>query len=199
MTAGSFPPPRFSFLPMTDSPSNPRLLLSGSQVSEAMDRLAGAIAGRHPQGDGVVLVGVQTGGVQVARQLSRCLEALWKHPVPVGHLDVSMHRDDLDQRLAPAVHPTWLPFELEGHTVVLVDDVFCSGRTIRAALDALTDLGRPTRVQLAVLIERKHHELPIHADFVGQEVETDLPDRVIVEFDAEGRANRVLIQAGGPA
>lgn len=184
---------------MTDSPLQPRLLLSGSQVSDAMDRLAQTIATLHPDGGRVVLVGVQTGGVQVARQLAGCLEALWGHAVPVGHLDVSMHRDDLDQRLAPAVHPTWLPFELEGHTVVLVDDVFCSGRTIRAALDALTDLGRPTRVQLAVLIERKHHELPIHADFVGQEVETALPDRVNVEFDADGRANRVLLEAGGPA
>ncbi|MCB1126407.1 MAG: bifunctional pyr operon transcriptional regulator/uracil phosphoribosyltransferase PyrR [Verrucomicrobiae bacterium] len=184
---------------MTDPLLPPRLLLSGSQVSSAMDRLARSIADAHPAGNGVVLVGVQTGGVQVARHLARNLEALWSRAVPLGHLDVSMHRDDLDRRLAPAVHPTWLPFELEGHTVVLVDDVFCSGRTIRAALDALTDLGRPNRVELAVLIERRHHELPIHANFVGQAVDTEPRDRVEVEFDAEGNANRVLLEPGGPA
>lgn len=182
---------------MTDSLLRPRLLLSGEQVSSAMHRLAQSIAATHPDGDSVVLVGVQTGGVHLARQLAGTLERLWKHAVPVGHLDVSMHRDDLDRRLAPAVHPTWLPFELEGHTVVLVDDVFCSGRTVRAALDALTDLGRPRRVELAVLIERQHHELPIHANFVGQTVDTEAPDRVEVEFDADGEANRVLLEPGG--
>jgi pyrimidine operon attenuation protein/uracil phosphoribosyltransferase len=184
---------------MTDSLLQSRLLLSREHVTDAMDQMAGAIARTHPDGRDVVLVGVQTGGVQVARQLAGLLGRLWDRPVPVGHLDVSMHRDDLDQRLAPAVHPTWLPFELEGHTVVLVDDVLCSGRTVRAALDALTDLGRPKRVQLAVLIERKHHELPIRADFVGKTVDTELPDRVEVEFNPEGEANRVLLESSGPA
>ena len=94
--------------------------------------------------------------------------------VPTGSLDVSMHRDDLDQRVAPDVHPTVIPFDVTGKTVVLVDDVLFSGRTIRAAMDALNDFGRPARIQLAVLIDRGHRELPIKADFVGKNVPTAL-------------------------
>jgi len=107
--------------------------------------------------------------------------------VPLGTLDVSMHRDDLDQRAAPKIHPTVIPFDVTGKTVVLVDDVLFSGRTIRAAMDALNDFGRPRRIQLAVLVDRGHRELPIKADYVGKNVPTALEEKIsmrLVETDA---------------
>ncbi len=106
------------------------------------------------------------------------MSEIWKQPVPIGILDVSMHRDDLDQRVAPKVHPTVIPFDVTGKTVVLVDDVLFSGRTIRAAMDALNDFGRPRRIQLAVLVDRGHRELPIKADFVGKNVPTATGEKV---------------------
>ncbi len=99
--------------------------------------------------------------------------------VPIGSLDVSMHRDDLDQRAAPKIHPTVIPFDVNGKTVVLVDDVLFSGRTMRAAMDALNDFGRPKKIQLAVLIDRGHRELPIKADFVGKNVPTAANEEIV--------------------
>ena len=109
-------------------------------------------------------------------------------PVPVGILDVSMHRDDLDQRIAPKVFPTVIPFDVTGKTVVLVDDVLFSGRTTRAAMDALNDFGRPKRIQLAVLVDRGHRELPIKADFVGKNVPTALEEKISL----------FLVESGAP-
>ena len=106
-------------------------------------------------------------GVPLAGRLSALLAGIWNHPVPTGSLDVGMHRDDLDHRAAPDIHPTVIPFDVNGRTVVLVDDVLFNGRTIRAAMDALNDFGRPKKIQLAVLIDRGHRELPIRADHVG--------------------------------
>ena len=105
----------------------------------------------------------------MADRLARLLKGIWGHAVPVGRIDVGMHRDDLDQHAAPNIQPTVMPFDMSGRTVVIVDDVLYSGRTTRAALDALNDFGRPKRVQLAVLVDRGHRELPIKADFVGKE------------------------------
>ena len=107
---------------------------------------------------------------------------IWKHPVLVGSLDVSMHRDDLDQRAAPTVHPTNVSFDVNGKTVVLVDDVLFTGRTTRAAMDALNDFGRPKYIQLAVLVDRGHRELPIKADFVGKNVPTRANEKVFVRL-----------------
>jgi pyrimidine operon attenuation protein/uracil phosphoribosyltransferase len=131
-------------------------------------------------------VGIQRGGVPLAEKLSRLLAEIWKHTVPTGHLDVSMHRDDLGQRAAPNVLPTVIPFDISGKTVVLVDDVLFSGRTIRAAMDSLNDFGRPKRIQLAVLIDRGHRELPIKADFVGKNVPTSLNVKIIVKDEEVG-------------
>jgi pyrimidine operon attenuation protein/uracil phosphoribosyltransferase len=136
----------------------------------------------------VVLVGVQRGGVFLAERLGKLLARHWGHPVPVGHLDIAMHRDDLDQQPAPNVHPTMIPCDITGKTVVLVDDVLFSGRTTRAALDALNDFGRPRRIQLAVLVDRGHRELPIKADFVGKELSTSPDERVNVLLkEADGK------------
>ena len=114
--------------------------------------------------------------------------------MPSGALDVAMHRDDLDQRSIPRVHPTAVPFHVTGKTVVLVDDVLFSGRTVRAAMDALNDLGRPRRIQLAVLIDRGHRELPIKADFVGKNVPTTTSESILVQLGGETDADCVCLE-----
>ncbi len=131
----------------------------------------------------------------LGQRLSGLLAGIWGQPVPTGKLDVSMHRDDLDQRIAPDVHPTLIPFDVNGKTVVLVDDVLFSGRTVRAALDALNDFGRPRRIQLAVLVDRGHRELPIKADFVGKNVPTSEKETVRVSLgEASGQADEVVLE-----
>jgi pyrimidine operon attenuation protein / uracil phosphoribosyltransferase len=170
------------------------LILDAPAVTRALTRIAHEIAERNVASANVVLVGVQRGGVHLARRLGSLLTGIWNHPVPVGSLDVNMHRDDLHQQLAPTVHPTQIPFDVSDKTVVLVDDVLFSGRTTRAALDALSDFGRPRRVQLAVLVDRGHRELPIKADFVGKNVPTSLHERINVhlqEDDGEDRVNLI--------
>ncbi len=144
--------------------------------------MAHEIAERNFPGRDLVLVGIQGGGVNVTRRLSPLLNAVLGISVPLGTLDVTMHRDDLDWHRVPEIRPTDIPFALEGRTAVLVDDVLFHGRTVRAALDALHAFGRPGRVQLAVLIDRGHRELPIHADFVGKSIDTTLVERVIVRI-----------------
>ena len=150
------------------------VILNATAIARALTRVAHEIAERNETGDEVVLVGIQRGGVPLAGRLSAILAGIWNHPVPTGSLDVGMHRDDLDHRAAPDIHPSIIPFDVNGRTVVLVDDVLFNGRTIRAAMDALNDFGRPKRIQLAVLIDRGHRELPIKADFVGKNVPTCL-------------------------
>src|SRR5438477_2214706 len=168
--------------------SEPTVILNGSAMQRALARIAHEIAERNDLSAEVVLVGVQRGGVHLAKRLAGFLSGIWGHPVPVGSVDVGMHRDDLGRQVAPRIHPTVMPFDISGRTVVLVDDVLFSGRTTRAALDALTDLGRPKRFQLAVLIDRGHRELPIKADFVGKNVPTSLGERIrVVLQEAEGQ------------
>jgi pyrimidine operon attenuation protein / uracil phosphoribosyltransferase len=170
------------------------VILNAPALQRALARIAHEIAERNESSQDVVLVGVQRGGIHLAARLGAILAGVWGHPVPVGTLDVSMHRDDLDQQLAPEVHPTDLPFDLNGRTVVLVDDVLFSGRTTRAALDSLNDFGRPRRVQLAVLVDRGHRELPIKPDFVGKNVPTSLRERIDVRLKEAGGDDSVLLQ-----
>lgn len=170
------------------------LVLHSVALERALTRVAHEIAERNDNSAEVVLVGVQRGGVYLANRLKTILVGLWAHSVPVGSLDVSMHRDDLNQRMAPPVHATMIPGDITGKTVVLVDDVLFSGRTTRAALDALNDFGRPRRVQLAVLIDRGHRELPIKADFIGKNVPTSLQERIHVQFKEEGGEDVVYLE-----
>ena len=132
------------------------VILNAAAIQRVLTRIAHEIAEQNEAGREVVLVGIQRGGVPLARRLGDLLSGIWGQPVPTGSLDVSMHRDDLDRRAAPNVQPTVIPFDVTGKTVVLVDDVLYSGRTIRAALDALNDFGRPRRIRLAVLVDRGH-------------------------------------------
>jgi len=167
-------------------------------MRRALTRIAHEIAERNQTGSDVVLVGVERGGVPLATRLSSLLAGIWSQPVPVGRLDVSMHRDDLDQRAAPDVLPTVIPFDITGKTVVLVDDVLYSGRTTRAAMDALNDFGRPRRIQLAVLVDRGHRELPIKADFVGKNVPTSHAERIQVRLAEMGQTDEVVLEKGTP-
>ncbi len=171
----------------------PVSLLNATALQRALVRIAHEIAERNEAGADVTLVGIQQGGVHLARRLALSLADIWRHPVPVGTLDVAMHRDDLGGRIPPAVHPTEIPFNLTGKTVVLVDDVLFTGRTVRAALDALLDLGRPMRIQLAVLVDRGHRELPIKADFVGKNTPTSLQERIDVQLSETGGEDAVTI------
>ena len=164
----------------------PKQLLNGTALNRALDRIAHQIAERNEHGNQVAIVGIHKGGVHLARRLQRILEKIWQQEVPLGLVDVSMHRDDHSQRLPQNIQPTSIPFDPTGKVVVLVDDVLFSGRTVRAALDALTDLGRPKAIQLAVLVDRGNRELPIKADFVGKEVPTSLEERVEVSLREDG-------------
>jgi pyrimidine operon attenuation protein / uracil phosphoribosyltransferase len=164
------------------------VILDAGAIQRALTRIAHEIAERNEASTEVVLVGIPEGGVPLVQRLGKILSEIWKHSVPTGSLDVSMHRDDLDQRAAPKIHPTVMPFDVTGKTVVLVDDVLFSGRTTRAAMDALNDFGRPKKIQLAVLIDRGHRELPIKADFVGKNVPTAANEKIIA------RENEVVLE-----
>ncbi|HEY1790409.1 MAG TPA: bifunctional pyr operon transcriptional regulator/uracil phosphoribosyltransferase PyrR [Verrucomicrobiae bacterium] len=167
------------------------VILDAGAIGRALTRIAHEIAERNERSPDVVLVGIPAGGDVLARRLGDLLSAIWKHSVPVGSLDVSMHRDDLDRRAAPEVHPTVMPFDVNGKTVVLVDDVLFSGRTTRAALDALNDFGRPKKIQLAVLVDRGHRELPIKADFIGKNVPTAADENIHVRL---GEKEEVVLE-----
>ena len=172
----------------------PVVILNPTALERALKRMAHEIAERNESTTELVLVGVQRGGVFLAARLGALLKEIVGQAVPAGSLDVSMHRDDIGTQAAPDVHPTMIPFDVTGKTVVLVDDVLFSGRTTRAALDALNDFGRPQRVQLAVLIDRGHRELPIKADFIGKNVPTSLRERVNVQLKEDGGQDTVTLE-----
>ena len=173
---------------------DPSVILNAAAIQRALARIAHEIAERNEAGHDVALIGIQRGGVPMATRLESLLAGIWGHAVTTGSLDVSMHRDDLDRRIAPTVQPTVIPFDVTGKTVVLVDDVLFSGRTIRAAMDALNDFGRPRCIQLAVLIDRGHRELPIKADFVGKNVPTSSAESIQVKFGEKGGADEVVLE-----
>ena len=164
-------------------------VLDAEEIRRALTRIAHEILERTHGGDGVILLGIPTRGVPLARRLAARIGEFEGLEVPCGSLDVTMHRDDLRLRPARALCRTDLPVGgVDGKTVVLVDDVLFSGRTVRAALDALTDLGRPRTVQLAVLVDRGHRELPIRADYVGKNLPTSQREVVhvlLTEVDAQ--------------
>ena len=164
-------------------------LLDADDVRRAITRIAHEILERDKGAEGVVLVGIADRGDDLAARLAREIRRIEGTDVPVGALDITFYRDDIGLKAeAPEVHETRIPFDISRRTVVLVDDVLFTGRTIRAAMDALMDFGRPRRIQLAVLVDRGHRELPIRADFVGKNVPTARDDDVrvtIVEVDGE--------------
>jgi pyrimidine operon attenuation protein/uracil phosphoribosyltransferase len=183
--------------PVTGDPSIARPVLEASDLSRALTRIAHEIVERNHGALDVVVLGIPTRGVALAKRIAAQISAIEDREVPVGALDTTMYRDDLRLRGVRALELTQIPVEgVDGKTVVLVDDVLFSGRTIRAALDALSDLGRPRAVQLAVLIDRGHRELPIRADYVGKNLPTSLTETVHVQLAEHDGRDAVLL---GPA
>lgn len=171
------------------------VILDGAGVKRALTRIAHEILERNKGVQGLVLVGIRTGGVYLARDLARRLNEIEGESVPVGEVDITLYRDDFKghtQHLP--VGKTDIPFTIEGRKVVLVDDVLFTGRTIRSAMDAIIDHGRPSCIQLAVLVDRGHRELPIRADFVGRNVPTSLKENIQVLFDAANLPTDVVLQ-----
>ncbi|HLF04518.1 MAG TPA: bifunctional pyr operon transcriptional regulator/uracil phosphoribosyltransferase PyrR [Dehalococcoidia bacterium] len=159
-----------------------RQIMSQEDIQRALARIAHEVLERNRGGQDLVLVGIHTRGVPLARRLAQNILQFEGHAVPVAELDIGMYRDDLSQRSGLKLHPTHFPVNVQGQTVVLVDDVLYTGRTVRAALDALKDYGRPKQVQLAILIDRGHRELPIRADYVGKNIPTGQDEQVQVRL-----------------
>jgi len=172
-----------------------RVVLDDRDIGRALTRIAHEILERNRGTDSLVLLGIPTRGVPLARRIAERIAQIESRPVPVGSLDVTMYRDDLRLRPARPLEHTDVPVEgVDDRTVVLVDDVLFSGRTVRAALDAVHDLGRPRAVRLAVLVDRGHRELPLRPDFVGKNLPTSLTEQVRVEVvETDGR-DAVLIE-----
>ncbi|MEV7546557.1 MULTISPECIES: bifunctional pyr operon transcriptional regulator/uracil phosphoribosyltransferase PyrR [unclassified Streptomyces] len=171
-----------------------RPVLEAQDIARVLTRIAHEIVERAKGADDVVLLGIPTRGVHLARRLAAKLEEITGTKIPVGSLDITMYRDDLRMKPARAIGRTEIPGDdIDGRLVVLVDDVLFSGRTIRAALDALGDLGRPRAVQLAVLVDRGHRELPIRADYVGKNLPTSLRETVKVQLQEEDGRDAVLL------
>ncbi|MFH5823261.1 bifunctional pyr operon transcriptional regulator/uracil phosphoribosyltransferase PyrR [Georgenia sp. AZ-5] len=183
---------------MPKSPGAPRQVLSDSDISRSLTRIAHEILERNHGSDDVVLVGIPTRGVPLAERIAERIAATEEsESIPVSALDVTMYRDDLrGQPTRTLARTTVPPGGVDGKVVVLVDDVLYSGRTIRAALDALGDLGRPRSVQLAVLVDRGHRELPIRADFVGKNLPTSRTERVHVRLAEVDGVDAVTIAGG---
>ena len=187
--------------PVTGDPSAARPVLDAADVGRALTRIAHEIVERNHGAGDVVVLGIPTRGVSLARRIGARIAAIeagsGAPAVPVGSVDVTMYRDDLRLRGVRPLESTDIPADgVDGKVVVLVDDVLFSGRTVRAALDALSDLGRPRAVQLAVLVDRGHRELPIRADYVGKNIPTSLTETVHVLLDETDGRDAVLL---GPA
>lgn len=189
--------------PETDGPdegsgggSDPgRVVLDARDIDRALTRIAHEILERNKGSEGLLLLGIPTRGVHLAQRVAAIMSRVEGVEVPLGSLDVTMYRDDLRLRPARALMHTDIPTQgLDGRTVVLVDDVLFSGRTIRAALDAMNDIGRPEAVQLAVLVDRGHRQLPIRADFVGKNLPTSLVEKVAVRLQESDDHDGVTIR-----
>lgn len=180
------------------TPARERAVLDQADIARALTRIAHEIVERTR--DDVVLMGIPTRGAHLAARLGGVVASIHGAPVPVGTLDITLHRDDLRSKPVRALMPTVLPpGGIEGRTVILVDDVLFSGRTIRAALDALGDLGRPAVVQLAVLVDRGHRELPIRPDYVGKNLPTSRTEAVRVRLvEVDGIDDVAIIDAEEP-
>ena len=196
----------------THAPTQGKTLLEADGLARTLSRIAHEIIEGNPELDDVALVGIQTRGVPLARRLARLIEERAGVALEVGTVDITFHRDDVSVRhgeaplaAQPVVRATQLDFPLDGRTIVLVDDVLYTGRTIRAAIETLFDYGRPARVQLAVVVDRGHRELPIRPDYVGKNLPTARDERIQVqlvevdEVDAVLLVSRLAGSAGGKA
>ena len=183
----------------SDQGRKSKVLLDEEQIGRTLARMTHEIAEQAPDLAAVVLVGIQSGGVELAARLAELFDTFYSIKPPTGAIDITFYRDDLDIRLGreygqPKVRTTDLPFDINEKVVVLVDDVLYTGRTIRAAIDALFDYGRPQAVRLAVLVDRGHRDLPIRPDFVGKNVPTSRSERVVVHLKEGDGVDEVVIE-----
>ena len=183
----------------SDQGRKSKVLLDEEQIGRTLARMTHEIAEQAPDVATVVLVGIQSGGVELAARLAGLFDTFYSIKPPTGAIDITFYRDDLDIRLGreygqPKVRTTDLPFDINEKVVVLVDDVLYTGRTIRAAIDALFDYGRPQAVRLAVLVDRGHRDLPIRPDFVGKNVPTSRSERVVVHLKEGDGVDEVVIE-----
>ncbi len=170
-----------------------RQIMDAQEIQRSLSRIAHEILERNRGVDDLVLVGIHTRGVILSQRLGENIQRFEGNKAPLAELDINLYRDDLQARENPRVRPTKFPVDVQGKRVVLVDDVLFTGRTVRAALDALSDLGRPRQVQLAILVDRGHRELPIRADYVGKNVPTSLDEEVKVRLTETDRNEDVVI------
>ncbi|MDA8168338.1 MAG: bifunctional pyr operon transcriptional regulator/uracil phosphoribosyltransferase PyrR [Nitrospiraceae bacterium] len=173
-------------------------LLDRKEIDRTLTRMSHEIIEKNKGVEDLCLVGIQRGGVYLAERLAKKIKDSEGADVPVGSLDISFYRDDIRIRL-PAVSRTEIPFSVDGKKIILVDDVFFTGRSIRAALDAIMDLGRPDLIQLAVLVDRGHRELPIRADYAGKNIPTSRDERVDVLLEEDGHEDSVVLLSAGEA
>ena len=174
--------------------TNESVVMDRAAMREVLDRIADAIVENHKDDDMMALVGIRTGGIHLAKRLVATIQEHLGREVPLGTLDINLYRDDLVGRARqPVLQTTDIPFDVTDRNIVLVDDVIFTGRTIRAAMDGVMDLGRPARIQLAVLVDRGHRELPIAADFVGRELVTAENQMVKVRLQEEGHPTDAVI------
>lgn len=169
-------------------------VLDGPSLDRALTRIAHEILERNGGAGDLAFVGLRTRGISLAHRLAAKVAQIDGTTLPVGTLDITLYRDDLDVRAVPVVRATDIPFSVTGKSVVLVDDVLFTGRTIRAALDALIDLGRPRTIQLAILVDRGHRELPIRPDYVGKNLPTSRRESVAVRLREHDGEDRVVIE-----
>ena len=173
------------------------LVLPAPDISRALTRISHEILERNAGSGTITLLGIPTRGAHLAKRIAEIISNIEGHPIQVGTLDITLHRDDLRMRPPRALMPTVIPpLGVEDRNVILVDDVLYSGRTIRAALDALGEIGRPKSVQLAILVDRGHRELPIRADYVGKNIPTSASQSVIVHLTELDGADEVLVEGG---
>ncbi|MEQ1795577.1 MAG: bifunctional pyr operon transcriptional regulator/uracil phosphoribosyltransferase PyrR [Nitrospira sp.] len=171
-----------------------RLIMDAGDIARALTRVAHEILERNKGVKDLALVGIRTGGVHLAHRLAKRIQEIEQAPVPIGDLDITLYRDDLSLRKEqPLLRTTSVPFDISDKIVVLVDDVLFTGRTIRAAMDGLMDLGRPAEIQLAVLVDRGHRQLPIKANYIGKNLPTSREEQVQVLLEEAGEDDRVVI------
>ena len=173
-----------------------RIVMQAEDIERSLQRMAEEIVGKSLDPAGLALVGIHTGGVHLARRLERIMREKFQLDLPVGALDINLYRDDWTRlHTQPVVKASEIPFIIDDREVVLIDDVLYTGRTIRAALDALVDFGRPKRVQLCVLVDRGHRELPICGQFIGVQVETLVDEMVNVLLTEKDEVDQVVVES----
>ena len=173
-----------------------RTILNADEIRRTLARMAHEVLEQNRGGDNVVLIGLLTRGYPIAKRLAAWIEKIEGTELPVGALDISLYRDDLAGKIRPTIHRTEIPFPIEKKSVVLIDDVLYTGRSIRAAMDALTDFGRASSIQLGVLVDRGHRELPVRADYVGKNIPTAHDEQVAVKLEDPDGVDEVLIISG---